>query len=157
MVHIKNNEICTYIFFNLFFTSRHIFYVCYLYLLVLFLHLKEEKYWINLLSTHVQHTTFQIKTNFNKSVTRLAFSKNIMYLAFLKTWLSSCSDSKQAIKKECQFRILLVFGAAKLMNSCNLVLGRWYKTNTLEIHIHILGVRYFTCSCFYRLLVPSCS
>ena len=96
------------LFFNLFFTSHHIFYVCYLYLLVLFLHLKEEKYWINLLLTHVQHTTFQIKTNFNKSVTRLAFSKNIMYLAFLKTWLSSCSDSKQATKKSATLQIYTV-------------------------------------------------
>ena len=88
---------------------------------------------------------------------QVGFFKKYYVLGFFENLAVFLFWFKTGNKKERQFRILLVFGAAKLLNSCNLVLGRWYKTNTLEIHIHILGVRYFTCSCFYRLLEPSCS
>ena len=87
MFHIKIDRICLYFFAeSIFYWSRHIFHVCYLYLLVFFLHLKVEWYWINLLSTHVRRTTIQIKTNFIKSVTSLGFK------SFL--WKKKCRKIK---------------------------------------------------------------
>ena len=47
----------------------------YMYLLALFLYLKDEKEWMNLLSTHARRTTFQTKTNVQQSVASFGFFK----------------------------------------------------------------------------------
>ena len=73
---------------NLFFTGaiRHFICICLYYI---FLHLKKENYWINLISVH----EFKSKQSFNKNVTRSGVFKCFIksfkdqYVhGFLKTW-----------------------------------------------------------------------
>ena len=69
---------------------------------------------------------------FKNYKTTIKSFKNYYVLGFFENLAVFLFWFKTGNKKERQFRILLVFGAAKLMNSRNLVQGCWYKTNTLR-------------------------
>ena len=133
-----------FFFFNLFFTSRHIFYVCYLYLLVKlyysYIWKKREildQSTFDTFSTHdfsnqnkLQQKCHQVGFFKNYKTTIKSF-KNYYVLGFFENLAVFLFWFKTGNKKERRFQIFLVFGAAKSMNSRNLVQGRWYKTNTL--------------------------
>ena len=77
---------------------------------------------------------FKSKQTSTKVAPGLAFSKNFKnyyVFGFFENLALFLFWFKTGNKKECRFQIFLVFGAAKSMNSRNLVQGRWYKTNTL--------------------------
>ena len=117
-----------------FLLELQIFYVCCLYYIILTFERRE------LLAGSIQfrRMTFRSKQQFNKSVTRFGFFKNHkIFQKLLCTFENLCSFLVQIQnwqQKGATISNFLVFGAAKLMNSCNLSQGCWYKEATLEYH-----------------------
>ena len=70
-------------------------------MLVFFSHLKEEKYWIGLISMHVQHMMFQTKTNFSNC------SAKVSPVLDLKVFCekSVCNGYKQTSYKKTYIQI----------------------------------------------------
>jgi hypothetical protein len=142
-----------FFFFSLFFTSRHIFYVPMLPVsacTILTFERREilDQSTFDTCSTHdfsnqnkLQQKCHQVGFFKNYKTTIKSF-KNYYVLGFFENLAVFLFWFKTGNKKERQFRILLVFGAAKLMNSRNLVQGR-YKTNTLGIHTKKLSQQAF--------------
>ena len=132
---------------NLFFTGavRYFIFVAFYYI---FLHLKEENYWIDLIIFWSMN--FKSKQSFNKSVTRSGFFKsfiksfkNYYVLGFFENFGSFLVLIQNWKKKRMAISNFLVFGAAKSMNSRNLFQGRWYRETTLNMVFTVKYVPYW--------------
>ena len=111
---------------------------------VLFLHLKEERNIGSIYFWHIFDTRlFKSKQTSTKVAPGLAFSKlskNYYVFGFFENLALFLFWFKTGNKKERRFRIFLFFGADKLMNSHNLVQGRWHKTNKIENSILLVSI-----------------
>ena len=136
MVYIKINDVWNLSIF-----------LCWIYFLLelsdilcMLLVLHNSYIWKKRITGSIQfrRMTFRSKQQFNKSVTRFGFFKNHKIFQKLLCTFENLGCFLVQIQNWQQKRAtisnFLVFGAAKLMNSCNLSQGCWYKEATLEYH-----------------------